>query len=173
MLYAYILTDISVNGAAYDASRQSNGRIERTPTRIQLEARFNRETTDFGYAVFEQNDRFVEWFFADRWYNIFEIHSVQDDHLKGWYCNIVQPALFRDGEVAQVDLALDVWLAPDGSARLLDEDEFAALTLDAATQAHAKQAVNELLDLVRQRKPPFDQIVQRTGNEEQQPRGIE
>ncbi|HEY4722902.1 MAG TPA: DUF402 domain-containing protein [Anaerolineae bacterium] len=139
--------------------------IEQSPTRIKLEARFNRETTDFGYAVFEKNDRFVEWFFADRWYNIFEIHSVQDDHLKGWYCNIVQPALFQEGEIAQVDLALDVWIAPNGSARLLDEDEFAALMLDAQTHAHARQAVTELLGLVQQRVPPFDYITHRHANE--------
>jgi uncharacterized protein len=140
--------------------------IERTPTRIKLEARFNRETTDFGYAVFEKNDRFVEWFFADRWYNIFEIHSVQDDHLKGWYCNIVQPALFQDGEIAQVDLALDVWIEPAGSTLILDEDEFVALNLDAATRAHARQAMNELLGLVQRRVPPFDQIAHRHENEE-------
>ena len=134
--------------------------IEQMPTRIKLEARFNRESIDLGYAVFEKNDRFVEWFFADRWYNIFEVHSVQDDHLKGWYCNIVQPALFQDGEIAQVDLALDVWIAPDGSTRLLDEDEFAALALDAEMRAHAQHAVTELLALVQHRAAPFHSIPQ-------------
>ena len=132
--------------------------IDRTPTRIKLEARFNRETTDFGYAVFEKNDRFVEWFFADRWYNIFEVHSVQDDHLKGWYCNIVQPALFQDGEIAQVDLALDVWISSDGTPLILDEDEFAALNLDAPTHTRARQAMIELLGLMQRRVSPFDQI---------------
>jgi uncharacterized protein len=132
--------------------------IEQTPTRIKLEARFNRESVDLGYAVFEKNDRFVEWFFADRWYNIFEVHSVQDDHLKGWYGNIAKPALFSDGEIAQVDLALDVWVAPDGSTRLLDEDEFSTLTLDAETHTHARQAVSELLAWVQQRAAPFHSI---------------
>ncbi len=130
--------------------------LERTPTFIRLEARFNRSTTDYGYAVFEENDRFVEHFFADRWYNIFEVHSVQDDHLKGWYCNIVKPALFSVDEIAQVDLALDVWIDPDGAYRMLDQDEFDALPLDADTRQQATSALHELLVVLHHRQPPFD-----------------
>ena len=132
--------------------------LERTPTYIRLEARFNRPTTDYGYAVFEQNDRFIEHFYADRWYNIFEIHSVQDDHLKGWYCNIVKPALFSADEIAQVDLALDVWIAPDGSYQVLDQAEFDALPLDADTRRQANAALDTLLDLLAQRAQPFHAI---------------
>ena len=130
--------------------------LERTPTTIRLEARFNRPTTDYGYAVFEENDRFVEHFFADRWYNIFEVHSVQDNHLKGWYCNIVKPAMFSADEIAQVDLALDVWINPDSTYRVLDQDEFDALPLDAETRQHATSALRELLDRLHRRLPPFD-----------------
>ena len=133
--------------------------IERTPTRITLEAHFSRDTSDAGYVVFEQGDRFVEYFFTDRWYNIFEIHSVQDDHLKGWYCNIAQPATFHDDSIQQMDLALDVWINSDGSTLLLDEDEFAQLGLDAETRAQARRAVDELHDLVRQGAAPFHSIV--------------
>jgi protein associated with RNAse G/E len=132
--------------------------LERTPTYIRLEARFNRPTTDYGYAVFEENDRFVEHFYADRWYNIFEIHAVQDDHLKGWYCNIVKPALFSANEIAQVDLALDVWIAPDGGAQVLDQVEFDALPLDTETRQQATAALNTLLDLLAQRAHPFHVI---------------
>ncbi len=130
--------------------------LERTPAYIRLEARFNRPTTDYGYAVFEQNDRFIEHFYADRWYNVFEVHSVQDDHLKGWYCNIVEPAMFSADEIAQVDLALDVWIAPDGAYQVLDQAEFDALPLDAAARQQATSALRELLDRVLRRLPPFD-----------------
>jgi protein associated with RNAse G/E len=132
--------------------------LERTPAYIRLEARFNRPTTDYGYAVFEQNDRFVEHFFADRWYNIFEVHSVQDDHLKGWYCNIVKPAAFSTDNIAQVDLALDVWIKPDGQYMLLDEAEFRDLPLDDEARQQAQQATAELLALVQHRAPPFEVI---------------
>jgi hypothetical protein len=132
--------------------------IELSDNAIKLEAFFNRETRDAGYVIFEKHDRFVEFFYADRWYNIFEIHSVKDDHLKGWYCNIAQPAVFSANAIDQIDLALDIWINPDGTTLILDEDEFAALDLDHATRQQAHQAVKELIDLVRQRIAPFDSI---------------
>jgi predicted RNA-binding protein associated with RNAse of E/G family len=144
---------------AHEVTWSYSGHVtERTPSHIKLEARFNRDTSDAGYVVFERNDRFVETFFADRWYNIFEIHSAQDDHLKGWYCNIVKPATFHAGAIEQIDLALDVWINPDGSSLILDEDEFAALELDAETRRQAREAVIEVLALVRQRAAPFNSI---------------
>jgi uncharacterized protein len=134
--------------------------LARTPDAIVLEARFSRATLDLGYTVFEHNDRFVEHFFSDRWYNIFEIHSVRDDHLKGWYCNIAQPAIFSSDNIEQIDLALDVWINPDGSYRVLDRDEFDALHLDRTTRLRAQQAVGELLYLLYHRAAPFTSIDQ-------------
>jgi protein associated with RNAse G/E len=133
---------------------------QRTPSSIVLEARFGRETMDLGYTIFEHHDRFVEYFFSDRWYNIFEIHSVHDDHLKGWYCNIARPAVFSAGSIEQVDLALDVWINPDGSYRMLDQAEFDALDIDRDTRRHAQRALNALLDLLQQRTAPFTSIDQ-------------
>jgi uncharacterized protein len=134
--------------------------LERTSQAIVLEARFSRETMDLGYTIFEHHDRFIEYFFADRWYNIFEIHSVHDDHLKGWYCNIVQPAVFAEGTIEQVDLALDIWINPDGSYRVLDQAEFDALEIDRATRRRAQQAVGELIYLLYHHAAPFTSIDQ-------------
>ncbi len=132
--------------------------LERTSDTIVLEARFTRETMDLGYAVLEHHDRFVEHFYADRWYNIFEIHSVRDDHLKGWYCNIAQPAIFSSDTIEQIDLALDVWINPDGSYHVLDREEFDALELDRTTRLRAQQAVSELLYLLYHHAAPFTSI---------------
>jgi ABC-type Fe3+/spermidine/putrescine transport system ATPase subunit len=130
--------------------------LERGASHVRLEARFNRETTDLGYALFETGDRFVEWFFADCWYNIFEVHSARDDRLKGWYCNVTRPATIGDGVVSAVDLALDVWIGADGSTHVLDEDEFAALDLPDAERRAALAALDELKVMARDRRPPFD-----------------
>ncbi|HTP09153.1 MAG TPA: DUF402 domain-containing protein [Anaerolineae bacterium] len=132
--------------------------VERTSDTIVLEARFSRETMDLSYAVLEHHDRFVEHFYADRWYNIFEIHSVHDDHLKGWYCNIAQPAVFGSATIEQIDLALDVWINPDGSYHVLDREEFEALDLDRTTRLRAQQAMGELLYLLYHHAAPFTSI---------------
>ncbi len=134
--------------------------LERTPESIVLEARFSRETMDLGYTVLEHHDRFVEHFYADRWYNIFEIHSVHDDHLKGWYCNIVKPAVFSAEAIEQVDLALDLWIDPDGSYQVLDREEFEALPIDRTTRLRAQQAVGELIYLLYHHAAPFTAIDQ-------------
>jgi hypothetical protein len=134
--------------------------LERTANTIVLEARFSRETMDLGCAVLEHHDRFVEHFYADRWYNIFEIHSVHDDHLKGWYCNIVKPAVFGAETIEQVDLALDLWINPDGSYHVLDREEFETLVLDQATRLRAQQAVGELIYLLYHHAAPFSSIDQ-------------
>ena len=130
--------------------------LEHGPEHVRLEARFSRDTMELGYTIFEKGDRFVEWFFADRWYNIFEVHSVRDDRIKGWYCNITKPALIGDGVVSAIDLALDVWIGTDGSILVLDEDEFAGLHMTEVDRHAALKALQELKELARDRRPPFD-----------------
>jgi len=57
---------------------------------------------------------------------------------------------------AAEDLALDLWVAPDGEMLVLDEDEFAALALPPAEHDAAQQALAELQAMVRRKAPPFD-----------------
>jgi predicted RNA-binding protein associated with RNAse of E/G family len=122
---------------------------------IVLEARFNLPDLPFMGVVIRTGDRFLETFFNDRWYNIFEIHDWEDDHLKGWYCNIGRPFVMEaENGISYVDLALDLWVAPDGTQTVLDEDEFTALDLDANTKSRAQAALKELQDLFLNTKQP-------------------
>jgi predicted RNA-binding protein associated with RNAse of E/G family len=130
--------------------------LERTATAVTVEAFFGRyDRLDLGYTVFERGDRFVEYFFADRWYNIFEVYAVRDQALRGWYCNLTRPAIIHEHEVSAVDLALDVWVDPFGQAQVLDEAEFAALPLSADESRAVRAACAELLALAAQHAGPF------------------
>jgi predicted RNA-binding protein associated with RNAse of E/G family len=130
--------------------------LSRTPSAVVVEATFERyERLDLGYAVFERGDRFVEYFYSDRWYNVFEVHAVGDDQLRGWYCNITRPAILEANTVSAVDLALDAFVYPDGRVLLLDEDEFAALPLSDSERRAALEAVTELKQMVVSRKEMF------------------
>ncbi len=130
--------------------------LERPPTSVIVEAFFSRyDRLDLGYTVFERGDRFVEHFFADRWYNIFEVYAAKSQGLRGWYCNLTRPAIIRDHEVSAVDLALDVWVDPLGQAQVLDEAEFAALPLSADEARAVRAACAELLRLAGDRAEPF------------------
>lgn len=130
--------------------------VDQGATWMKIEAYFNRPDSDAGYVVFRQGDRFVEWFYTDRWYNIFEIHDGTDDHLKGYYCNITRPAIIEPDKISWPDLALDVWIDPKGSIQVLDEDEFAALAIDDEMRANARRAVEELRRHVERRESPFE-----------------
>ena len=126
---------------------------------IALRTFWTRAPLDVGYVVLEPGDRWTEHFYAGRYYNIFEIRTG-DGRLKGWYCNITRPARIGAAEVSAEDLALDLWVAPDGEMLVLDEDEFAALRLPPAEREAAQAALAELQTMVERRVCPFDKIVQ-------------
>ncbi len=135
---------------------QYDGQIlRREPNAVVLEAFFNRPDLPFMDVVFKEGDRFVETFYTDRWYNIFEIHDRDDDRLKGWYCNVGRPAVLSDGAVSYVDLALDLWVSANGKQTVLDEDEFETLTLSNTERQQAWEALVELQELFGKQKPPF------------------
>lgn len=118
--------------------------LHRDEHSITLEALFDRADMPFMDVVFRTGDRFVEYYYTDRWYNIFVIRDRDDDSIKGWYCNIGMPAVFVDGIVSYVDLALDLWVAASGKQTVLDEDEFEALELNEELRAGALRGLSEL-----------------------------
>ncbi len=135
---------------------QYEGRVLATPPRaVVLEAFFNRPDLQFLDVVFRQNDRFVETFFTERWYNVFEIHDRDTDKLKGWYCNVCRPAVLGDGTVSYVDLALDLWVSPAWKQTMMDEDEFEALQLEAGERASALDALRQLQKAFESKQPPL------------------
>lgn len=130
--------------------------MQHTPEFLQVEARFSHsDRLQLDYAVFERGDRFVEWFFTARWYSIYQIFGQSDNLLKGWYCNVTRPAQVVSGEIHTVDLALDLWVAPDGTQKVLDEDEFAALRLNPVEQAQARSGLAELQSMAQSGNTPF------------------
>ena len=125
--------------------------IERDETSITLKALFTREDMPFMNVVFKKNDLFVEYYYADRWYNIFEIHDREDGLIKGWYCNIGQPAVIEDEVVSYIDLALDLWVSVNGDQTVLDEDEFENLDLSEELRTGALQGLEDLKQLFQMR----------------------
>jgi hypothetical protein len=134
---------------------QYEGRVIRhEPNAVILEAFFNRPDTPFMDVILKENDRFVETFYTDRWYNIFEIYDRDDGRLKGWYCNIGKPAVLEDGIVSYIDLALDLWVSGDGKQTVLDEDEFEELELDDDTRQNALAGLEDLRRFLKNDRPP-------------------
>src|SRR5688572_15269906 len=95
---------------------------------IVLRAEFNVDVVELGFTTFRRGDVFIEFYYWDRWFNVFQVSSVEGE-LKGWYANLGRPAELDapTSELRYVDLALDVWARPDGTFLVLDEDDLEAL----------------------------------------------
>ena len=111
--------------------------LAREPNSITLEAFFSWGDTPVEEVILQRGDRFVETFFTDRWYNIFEIYAHDSGEIKAYYCNIGHPAQITDRVVSYRDLALDLLVLPDGRQYVLDEEEFRQLNLSAHTRQQA------------------------------------
>lgn len=132
--------------------------LKRTDTMLCVRAIFQPPTYDYGYVTFKTGDIFTEWFYTDRWYNIFKIEDVDDNTLKGFYCNFTRPAIITDNTVTADDLALDVFVKPDGTLLILDQDEYDALPLTPDERKEIDRALAHIKQQVAQRKPPFNAL---------------
>ena len=127
--------------------------LSRDKNSITIEALFNRDDMPFQEIVLKRNDRFVETFYSDKWYNIFAIYDRDDGKLKGWYCNITKPAIIEIDSVSYVDLALDLWVSANGQQTVLDEDELEELKLGEVLKENVYAGLRELQAFFNQKNP--------------------
>jgi protein associated with RNAse G/E len=128
--------------------------VGRDENSITLEALFDRADMPFQDVVFKTGDRFVEYYYSDRWYNIFAIHDRDDGQVKGWYCNVGIPAVIEDDVVSYIDLALDLWVSVDGKQTVLDEDEFEDLNLNDELKSGALNGLAQLKEVFKNKQTP-------------------
>ena len=141
------ITVIKQNTAGEETWRYEGRVLEQTELSVRLEAFFNRDDMLFNGMLLKRGDRFVETYFSDRWYNIFEIFDRDSQERKGWYCNVTRPAEIEQDKISYVDLALDLLVFADMRQLVLDEDEFAALKIIPTETQSARHALRELQTL--------------------------
>ncbi len=122
--------------------------------------------------VFTGEDRV--WI-ADR-YALFYVYPQQSFHFlefyqdnaartfDGWYCNInTVPQLTPNG-LEWIDLDLDIWVNPDFTYKLLDEDEYqensAQYAYPEELRTTIQQTLDQLLEHIRRKEFPFRDNVQ-------------
>ena len=153
---------VLVRARKYDGRihRSWHGRLrEQKGSLIVVDAEFDREIRHPLLGTILAGTRSAEFYWTNRWYNIFRFaHS--DGSLRNFYCNVNTPAILRDGVLDFTDLDIDVLVAPDFKASVLDEDEFARHTIEFGysedVRDHAHAALAELLKLIERREFPFD-----------------
>lgn len=118
--------------------------LARHEDRIVIEAFFDRESTPVDEIILCHGDRFIETYFSDRWFNIYEIHEQKDQAIKAWYCNVSFPAEISNEAVYYRDLALDLLVYPDGRQTVLDKEEFTRLPISEDVRSQALRALEHL-----------------------------
>jgi predicted RNA-binding protein associated with RNAse of E/G family len=137
-------TVIKLDHEGNETWRYKGQLLKRSSSSLTIEAFFDRSEIDLHGMSLCFGDRFVETYYFDRWYNIFEIHNKDNDQLKGWYCNIGYPVEIQENSISYKDLALDLLVFPDGFQIVLDEDEFNEINLNAVERRNAIDALKKL-----------------------------
>lgn len=86
------------------------------------------------------------WFtFPGRWHDIGRFH-LADGTFTGIYANILTPVEIQDDRTWHTtDLYLDLWLTPDGTLKVLDEDQLEeALAAEWISRSLARRAREEV-----------------------------
>jgi len=150
-----IITIIKLDPLGVEKIRYEGTVLECFADGVVVEAEWTLPDHDLGYARFETGDRFMEYYYGRRWFNIFAVAS-KEGRGKGWYCNVAEPARISGDTITQVDLYLDVWVNLAGEAHVLDEDEFEAATVLSEWQrVGAREGLRELLEMVERGEEVF------------------
>ncbi len=153
-----MITIIKLDPAGAEKTRYTGTILTQFAYGIVIGTTWTRPDRDLGYTCLETGDQFVEYYYTNRWFNIFAIANKEGIQ-KGWYCNIAEPACISTDTISQVDLYLDVWINPAGEVLLLDEDEFEAATmLNERQRLGARQGLQELLRILEGREEAFAYI---------------
>ena len=124
--------------------------IEQAGPLIVLDAVFAEEIQHDLLGTISAGTISKEYYWLDRWYNVFRFSNR-------FYCNVNTPPSFDGSVLTYVDLDIDVLVETDFSYRVLDLEDFEASQYPAEVQYNARQALNELIELIETRSFPFNE----------------
>jgi len=89
----------------------------------------------------------ISYNFWDKWYNVISVYD-KDLEFKGYYSDILTPIQKTWTLVTATDLFLDLFVFPDGSWKVVDEDEFEEALekglMDEGIARYARTAIEEI-----------------------------
>lgn len=158
------LEAITVRACKYDGTehRRWPARVSaRCDSLLVLDATFEEEIRHPLLGTILEGTRSVEYYWLDRWYNVFRFHEPTGK-LRNFYCNVNVPPTFDGRVLSYIDLDIDILVAPDLSYTILDEDEFEAssahFNYPPLIKAGARAALTELVAIIESRRFPFDRL---------------
>ena len=127
---------------------------------LVLDAEFAEEVQHELLGTILSGTLSVEYYWLDRWYNIFRF-SHPTGELRNYYCNVNVPPLFDGQILSYVDLDIDILVNIDFSYSILDLEEFdqnaERYGYSPEIRQNAGRAVKELIELIESRSFPFSE----------------
>ena len=162
---------VTVNSLAFDGTVRRSWQcelIEHNDPLLVFVGTFDREVKHADLGVIEKGTISYEYYWLDRWYNIFRFHEAAGA-LRNYYCNINIPPTFVGNELNYIDLDIDIVVWPDMSYQTLDRDEFEenAAKFDYPEQIRAKveSTLAELIEIVERGDLPTNERSSATNNQ--------
>ena len=151
---------ITVNSRKFDWAIRRTWQcelIEQRDSLLVLVGEFDIDVTHTDLGEIKKGTVSYEYYWLDRWYNIFRFHEPTGE-LRNFYCNINVPPVFEDDVLDYVDLDIDVLLKPDLSFVVLDREDYAknAERYGYPDEVNEKveETLKELLELIETRIVP-------------------
>jgi len=151
---------VTINSHKYDGSIRRSWTcrlLEQDDESLVFVGKFDLDVSHPDLGEIERGTISYEYYWLGRWYNIFCFYEP-DGTFRNYYCNINMPPVFEDGVLDYVDLDIDVVVWPDGTFRVLDEDEFDAnavkFNYSETVRQSAADALTNILEMISERKLP-------------------
>ena len=152
---------VTVRVLKYDRTeyRRWNARIsQHNGSLLVLDAEFEYDVQHDLLGVIQGGTRTIEYYWLDRWYNIFRFMNG-DNRTRLYYCNINMPPSLKDNVLTYIDLDIDILVQPDFSYQVLDLDEFEENArrygYSEEVKSKAQAAIDELVSMIVTHQFPF------------------
>ncbi|MFV0387194.1 MAG: DUF402 domain-containing protein [Pyrinomonadaceae bacterium] len=157
---------IIINALKFDGSVHRTWKasiIGRNGNLLVFRGRFEIEVTHPLLGTIEEGTISYEYFWLDKWYNVFRFHKPNGE-FRNFYCNVNQPPKFENGVLSFVDLDYDIIVDENFDYSIVDETDFEENKIrfgyPQAVIVGSLNALEELKSLISKRKFPFSKDIQ-------------
>lgn len=154
---------VTINSRKYDQSIRRSWLcelIDQADGLMVFAGTFDQDVTHPDLGHITRGTTSYEYYWLDRWYNIFRFHEP-DGSFRNYYCNISMPPSIAGDVVDYVDLDIDIVVWPDATFEILDESEFvenaALFNYPESVRLNVSAALGELLSMIRNNQLPKGQ----------------
>ena len=117
---------VTVNSRKYDGTITRSWAADLANVRphfLQLVGKFESDVEHSALGLIQEGTVSHEYFWTDRWYNIFRFHEPTGG-FRNYYLNLTMPPTYSKGILDYVDLDIDILVWPDGRYDVLDQEDF-------------------------------------------------